>query len=78
MPDALPPQDRPTARRGSIVATVKAVLWSFFGVRRSAAHDSDIKNLNPVTVIVTAVVLTACFIVALLLIVRWVVASAAH
>ncbi|CAN5507380.1 DUF2970 domain-containing protein [soil metagenome] len=77
MSDPTPPHDSPTARRGSIGATIKAVLWSFFGVRRSAAHDSDIKNLNPVTVIVTAVALTACFIVILLLIVRWVVTSAA-
>jgi len=53
--------------------TVKAVLWSFIGLRRRSDFEQDVQRLNPIAVMVTAVVLTLVFIIALMLIVRWVV-----
>ena len=38
-------------RRGSFLQTVKAVSWSFFGVRKSADHAEDVSKLNPVHVV---------------------------
>src|SRR6185312_15866473 len=35
------------ARRGSFGRTVKAVAWSFFGVRKSSEHAKDVEQLNP-------------------------------
>ncbi len=63
------------ARRGSFVQTMRAVAWSFFGVRRSREHEQDVSKLNPVHVIVAGVLGAALFIVALVLLVRWVVGS---
>lgn len=55
--------------------TVRAVLWSFLGLRRRADFERDVQRLNPIAVMATAVVLTILFVVLLMLIVRWVVAS---
>lgn len=55
--------------------TVRAVLWSFLGLRRRADFERDVQRLNPIAVMATAVVLTVLFVVMLMLIVRWVVAS---
>jgi hypothetical protein len=54
-------------------STVKAVLWSFIGLRRRSDFEQDVQRLNPIAVMVTAVVLTLVFIIALMSIVRWVV-----
>ncbi|KPF57392.1 hypothetical protein D621_08260 [beta proteobacterium AAP51] len=63
------------ARRGSFLQTAGAVAWSFFGVRRSADHAQDVQKLNPVHVVIAGLVGAALFVVALVLLVRWVVGS---
>lgn len=63
------------ARKGSFVQTLQAVAWSFFGVRRSADHAQDVAKLNPVHVIIAGVAGAALFVLALVLLVRWVVGS---
>ncbi|NBD20258.1 DUF2970 domain-containing protein [Aquabacterium fontiphilum] len=63
------------SRKGSFLQTVKAVAWSFFGVRKSADHQKDLEHLNPVHVIVIGLLAGVLFVVVLLLIVRWVVTS---
>jgi hypothetical protein len=65
----------PAQRKGSFLQTVGAVAWSFFGVRRSADYAKDVEKLNPVHVIVAGVVGAALFVIGVLLLVRWVVAS---
>lgn len=62
-----------TKRRASFAQTMKAVLWSFFGVRKGRDHDRDMAQLNPVHVIIAGLLATALFILVLLLIVRAVV-----
>ena len=69
-------EDRPHARRGSIVGTFKAVAWAFLGIRARGAHEADIANLNPVHLIIVAIVCAAVFVTTLLFIVRWAVGSA--
>ncbi len=59
----------------SILRTFKVVAWSFFGVRRSADYAQDVEKLNPVHVVIAGVAGTALFVVAIVLLVRWVVAS---
>jgi len=63
------------ARRGSLMQTLRAVGWSFFGVRRSADQAQDVQKLNPVHVVVAGVFGAGVFIAALVLLVRWVVGS---
>jgi hypothetical protein len=55
--------------------TMRAVLWSFFGVRKQQDHESDLETLNPVHVIIAGIIAAAIFVVSLLLIVRLVVAA---
>jgi len=62
-------------RSGSFGQTVRAVAWSFFGVRRRADHEQDVQRLNPVHVVVAGIVGALVFIVALVMIVRWIISS---
>ena len=60
---------------GSILRTFKAVAWSFFGVRKASEYEKDVSQLNPVHVIVAGVVAAALFVLALVVLVKWVVGS---
>ena len=63
------------ARRGSFLQTVKAVAWSFLGIRRSSGLEHDLQKLNPVHVILAGLLGAALFIALLVFLVRWVVGS---
>jgi hypothetical protein len=63
------------SRPASVLQTLRAVAWSFFGVRRSADHAQDVQKLNPVHVVIAGVVSAALFVLALVLLVRWVIGS---
>jgi len=63
------------SRKGSFLQTMRAVGWSFFGVRRSADYAQDVAKLNPVHVIIAGVIAAALFVVSLVLLVQWVVGS---
>ncbi|MGL4574064.1 MAG: DUF2970 domain-containing protein [Burkholderiaceae bacterium] len=60
-------------RRGSFLQTIKAVAWSFFGVRRGKDHDEDMAKLNPVHVIIAGILGAVLFVLTLLVIVNMVV-----
>ena len=62
-------------RKGSFLQTMKAVGWSFFGVRTSAEYERDVGQLNPVHVIVAGLVGAALFVGVLVLLVNWVIGS---
>jgi Protein of unknown function (DUF2970) len=64
-----------TAPRRSILRTFKAVAWSFFGVRQASEYEKDVAQLDPVYVVVAGVVAAAVFVLALVMLVRWVVGS---
>jgi len=65
------------ARKGSFMQTVKAVAWSFFGVRKGVDHERDLERINPVHVIVAGVLGGLLFVLALVVVVQWVVATSA-
>ncbi|WP_144111491.1 DUF2970 domain-containing protein [Paraburkholderia sp. BCC1886] len=52
---------------------MRAVFWSFFGVRKRADLEADATQLNPLHVVAAALISAAIFIVVLILIVRAVV-----
>jgi hypothetical protein len=62
-------------RRGSLWQTLRAVAWSFLGIRRSDGYAQDVSKLNPVHVVIAGIVGAALFVLALVLLVRWVVGS---
>ena len=54
---------------------MKAVAWSFFGVRKAAEYEKDITELNPVHVIIAGIVAGIVFVLSLVLLVNWVLSS---
>ena len=52
---------------------MKAVFWSFFGVRKKSDYERDAAQLNPVHVIIAGVLAAAAFAAVLIVIVRTVV-----
>lgn len=62
-------------RKMSFAATVKAVLWSFFGVRKNSAYEEDTQTLNPLHVIIAGIIAAVIFVVGLLMVVKLVVAG---
>ncbi len=64
-----------TQRPMSFLATVKAVMWSFFGVRKNSDYEEDTAKLNPLYVIIAGVIAAIIFIMILLFIVKMVVAK---
>jgi hypothetical protein len=62
-------------RKGSLRRTFRAVAWSFFGVRKARDLERDARELNPVHVVIVGVVAAALFVVALVVLVNWVIAS---
>lgn len=62
-------------RKAGFLATMKAVFWSFFGVRKRKDYEQDAANLNPIHVIVGGLIGAAVFIGILLLVVRMAVSK---
>ena len=68
-----PPQQQ--ERKASFGASMKAVFWSFFGVRKRRDYDRDAANLNPVHVILAGLLGALIFIGVLVLVVKLAVAQ---
>ena len=49
-------------RKGSLLRTVKAVLWSFVGLRARSEYEKDVAQLNPVHIIIVALVGVVIFV----------------
>ena len=60
-------------RRPSLLRTIKAVAWSFLGIRQNSASQEDMSRLNPIHVIVAALLGVILFVGALVALVKWVV-----
>ncbi len=58
-----------------MLQTVRAVAWSFFGVRRHADYEQDMSKLNPLHVVIAGLIGAALFVLAIVMLVRWVLAS---
>jgi hypothetical protein len=69
------PAGRGPARKAGFGATMRAVFWSFFGVRKRKDYENDAANLNPVYLIVAALVGVALFIGVLVVLVHIAVAK---
>jgi hypothetical protein len=64
-----------TKRKASFGSTMKAVFWSFFGVRKKSDYESDAAQLNPVHVIIAGLIGAVIFIITLIVIVKMVLAK---
>lgn len=68
-------EDKPHERKASFLATMKAVFWSFFGVRKRRDYEQDAANLNPIHVIIAGLIGAAIFIGLIMLAVRFAVSQ---
>jgi hypothetical protein len=59
-------------QRGSIVRTIKAVAWSFVGIRKNSEYQEDLGKLNPFHIIIVALAGVAVFVAGLIALVNWV------
>ena len=71
-----PQEPSPIARKANFGQTIRAVAWSFLGIRRSADHEQDVKKLNPIHVVIAAVLGAAVFVVFLVVLVHFVIGLA--
>ncbi|MFZ6845656.1 DUF2970 domain-containing protein [Undibacterium sp. RuTC16W] len=62
-------------RKISFFATMKAVFWSFLGIRKKNDYEQDAAQLNPIHVIIAGVLGALIFITILVFIVKAVVAK---
>ena len=63
----------PATKKTSLLRTVKAIAWSFVGLRSRGAYEEDIKNLSPLHIIAVGLVGVFVFVAVLVLLVNWAV-----
>ena len=61
--------------KASFLYSLKAVVWSFFGLRRKSDFETDSARLNPVYIVVAALLAVAIFVGILITVVKLVVAQ---
>ena len=59
----------------NLLRTIRAVGWSFIGIRRKSGYEEDLGKLNPFHVIVVALIGVALFVAGLIALVHWIVKS---
>ena len=62
-------------RKAPVLQTLRAVAWSFIGIRKGNEYRKDVSQLNPVHVVLAGIAAAAVFVVALVVLVNWVIAS---
>ena len=62
-------------RKASFAALMKAVFWSFFGIRKRSDYEKDAAQLNPVHLIIAGLIGALVFIGVLVTVVKLVVAQ---
>ena len=60
-------------QRAGFWATIKAVLWSFLGIRKRSSYQTDAQSLDPKAVIIAGVLAGIVFVLSILGFVRFVV-----
>jgi hypothetical protein len=56
----------------SVLRSIKTVAWSFIGIRKHSEFQNDVSKLNPLHIIVVALLGVALFVGGLVLLVNWV------
>ena len=61
--------------KSSFLRTIKAVAWSFVGIRKQSGYEDDLAKISPLHVIVVGLVAVLLIVVSLIVFVNWVVAK---
>jgi hypothetical protein len=62
-------------KQASFMYSMKAVIWSFFGLRRKSDFDTDSAKLNPLHIVIAALIGVGVLIGLLITIVKLVVSK---
>lgn len=60
-------------KKASPLQVAKAVFWSFLGIRKRSAYETDSVQLKPQQVIIAGLIGAAVFVAGLILLVRFVI-----
>jgi predicted neutral ceramidase superfamily lipid hydrolase len=63
-------------KKPSLLAVAATIVWSFLGIRRRVAHESETVQLSPVRILAAGVIGAVIFVVVLVALVKFIVASA--
>jgi amino acid transporter len=63
------------SNKGSLWRSVRAVAWSFIGIRKSSGFQEDVANIKPLHVLGVGVVAALLFVIGLIVLVNLVVAK---
>jgi hypothetical protein len=56
----------------SLLHTVKAVAWSFLGIRKNSEYQNDLARLNPLHIIAVALAAVLLLVLGMVGLVHWV------
>ncbi len=62
-----------SARKNSVLRTVKAVMWSFVGLRTRGDYEQDVAQLSPLHIVIVGLLAVFVFVGSLILLATWVV-----
>ena len=57
----------------SLLHTARAVAWSFIGIRKNSEYQNDLARLNPLHIVLVAIVAVALLVAAMVALVHWIV-----
>ncbi len=64
-----------SAERASSLQVMRAVMWSFIGIRKRAGFENDVAKIKPVQAIIAGVIGAAVFVAALVMLVTFLTAK---
>jgi hypothetical protein len=59
----------------SFLGALKAVSWSFLGIRKNSEYQKDLEKLNPLHIIAVSIAMVIAMVVGLIFLVNFVVAK---
>ena len=62
-----------SAKKASMLRTVRALLWALLGVRKGSDYEKDVENITPLQVVVGGLVAVFLLVAGLILLVNWIV-----
>ena len=57
----------------ALLHTIKAVAWSFVGIRKSSEYQNDLARLNPLHIVLVAILAVVVLVAGLAALVQWIV-----
>ncbi|MDQ1831361.1 DUF2970 domain-containing protein [Massilia scottii] len=73
MTDVKQGEESTSGAKASFGATMKAVFWSFLGIRKRSDYEKDSASLNPVHVVIAGLIGVMLFIGVLVALVKFAV-----